>query len=964
MVGVDGADRLAAMTDTRYLSTLLVGRDEFIALATRRLAEVELGHGHLLFVSGEAGIGKTRLIEQIGRMATGRGFTVAKGALTPQDHDAPAAALLDLGRSLSREPELAALGQGLVAWVGGAADPTVFRRVLIGGTVDRLLEAASKPTLLVFEDLQWADELTLEIVGELARRSRELPLLVVASYRTDQVARDAALRGWRSRLVTQRIAEEVRLDRLSRDETAMITTDILATGLPAPREVVDVVYARTDGVPLHVEELLAALGDRVLDGSALSTTLPETIEDATVERVARLTPDAQAAARAGAVVGRRFDLQVLGGILDLPESMLDVPIQELLDRGILDGPSPSGTYDFRHQLLRDALYRSVSTGDKRRFHARAAEFGARLEGASVVHASLHYERAGMPEQAFHAALDGARAAARLYSRRESYELYARAVANMPASMSGSERARIVLEHASAAGLVDRGEELIDLARSARDEAIRAGDALLAASALINVLVGVRREGHPIAERRDLARQALVELEPLPETPGREQVRLDALQELGQAAADENRLAEARAFHAEALEIANRQGWGRDRLALEDSLAMLDVIEGRVTEGMDRLHAIADEAREIGDEIIAVTAYRDAGVVGVRALDYRQAALQLDEGLRFADAQDQMHCGHVMVSTSALVAWADGRWTEASEQGGHALVDYGSGRSKGLAELALGHVALGRGDGSATRQHLETAVRMAERAGWIDVLLPAHWGLAEAMLIEGNARGAAEACEAMVGFARRHGEWGLIAPFAVTGVRAFQLDGQPEAAARFLDQVERAVGPGAQIARPALDHARGLVQLAGGAIVLARQSFEAAVRGWDERGRRWEALWARLDLALALLRSRHFAEAVALIDEVRSEAQRLQSPSLLGRADELSRQARGHGTSVEPWHPLSSREFEVARAIAEGRTNPELAEELGISPKTASSHVEHILAKLGATRRAEIAAWVTSVMATR
>jgi DNA-binding CsgD family transcriptional regulator len=81
-------------------------------------------------------------------------------------------------------------------------------------------------------------------------------------------------------------------------------------------------------------------------------------------------------------------------------------------------------------------------------------------------------------------------------------------------------------------------------------------------------------------------------------------------------------------------------------------------------------------------------------------------------------------------------------------------------------------------------------------------------------------------------------------------------------------------------------------------------------------------------------------------------------------NELSRQARGHSTTLEPWHPLSSREFEVARAIAEGKTNPEVAEELGISPKTASSHVEHILAKLGATRRAEIAAWATSVMATR
>ena len=98
--------------------------------------------------------------------------------------------------------------------------------------------------------------------------------------------------------------------------------------------------------------------------------------------------------------------------------------------------------------------------------------------------------------------------------------------------------------------------------------------------------------------------------------------------------------------------------------------------------------------------------------------------------------------------------------------------------------------------------------------------------------------------------------------------------------------------------------------------------------------------------------------------MRTDARALNSTPLIDRADQLARQSHGHSTAVEAWHPLTTREFEIARAIAEGMTNAELADELGISPKTASSHVEHILAKLGATRRAEIAAWATSVMATR
>ena len=99
---------------------------------------------------------------------------------------------------------------------------------------------------------------------------------------------------------------------------------------------------------------------------------------------------------------------------------------------------------------------------------------------------------------------------------------------------------------------------------------------------------------------------------------------------------------------------------------------------------------------------------------------------------------------------------------------------------------------------------------------------------------------------------------------------------------------------------------------------------------------------------------------ALVREVRDAAETMGSEPLLARADQLAQLARGRGAELEPWHPLTVREFEVAQRIAEGKTNAEIGQELFISPKTASSHVEHILGKLGVTRRAEIAAWVTTV----
>jgi DNA-binding CsgD family transcriptional regulator len=151
-----------------------------------------------------------------------------------------------------------------------------------------------------------------------------------------------------------------------------------------------------------------------------------------------------------------------------------------------------------------------------------------------------------------------------------------------------------------------------------------------------------------------------------------------------------------------------------------------------------------------------------------------------------------------------------------------------------------------------------------------------------------------------------------------------------------------------------------VSLAAGATGLARAALEAAVRGWDELGRTWEATWARLDLASVDLRSSRFAEAASLLADARATADGLASSPLLDRVDELTRVARGRGSLDEPWRPLTSREFEVARLIADGLTNAEIAGELSIAPKTASAHVEHILAKLGVARRAEIATWVAAV----
>ena len=112
--------------------------------------------------------------------------------------------------------------------------------------------------------------------------------------------------------------------------------------------------------------------------------------------------------------------------------------------------------------------------------------------------------------------------------------------------------------------------------------------------------------------------------------------------------------------------------------------------------------------------------------------------------------------------------------------------------------------------------------------------------------------------------------------------------------RFLDQFQRAIGPGAEIARPSIAHARGLVHLGEGSITAAREALSEAIRSWDARGRRWEGLWARLDLAAADLRVNRYAEAMTLVREVRDAAMAMGSDPLLTRAEQIERVAKGRG----------------------------------------------------------------------
>lgn len=947
------------------LCPVIVGRDEVLERFDQLIAEAVLGHGHAIFLSGAAGLGKTRLVRAVARKAVAGGLRVDAGSVAPQDLHVPLASIREMAIGMRTNTEFGTLSADLLAFDGRHdGDALGSRRLIVRGVADRILAAIDRPTLLVFDDLHWSDEVSLEVIGELARLGGDLPLLLLGGYRADEFPTGSIHREWRARLLSQRHAEEARLQPLTLDETAIATTLIMGGELPAPRDVVAAVHERTNGIPLHIEELLGALDDDArTDGRRIREAIvPDTIGDAVLARLSRLSDEARLVARAGAVVGRCFSPEVLAGMVDRTLAELEPTIDELVDAAILYPFDyvDQGYYDFRHQLLRDAVYSTVPPAQLRRFHAQAAEFGMSLEGASIIHASRHYERAGLRPQAFRAALAAADEASRISARREAYELYRRAIDNMPANLPIDEQAALHERFADAAGAIEHNDECATASARARELYLEAGRPLEAAGLLIALSVLAARNGVPHAELRAFTDRALTEIAEVPVSEDREKLRAFLLN----VRADDHLLASelttARTRAREARGVAEAVGDRETVLEADLTLARIDISDGRYESGLRDGMRAAREARDAGYEGVGVTGFRNLAIMAARIMDPRAAEVALEEGLQYADAIEQSHCRQMMSTTTALLDWALGRWDEADERARHELVDRGCRRGVIGSLDVIGLVALGRGRLDEARRWLDDSLSSGRRIGEVQFILTPLWALAETDLLGGDSVTAIDRCEEALAIAVTSGERALLIPFVVTGVRSLLAARRPDDTERWLVRCRDHLAGWEPIAGAALAHGDGLVRMAGGTLSAARESLERAVRGWDERGRTWEGSWARLDLAHCLMRSNRHADAASVLSDVRRTADGLAAEPIIARADELARAGRGRGLEEEPWRPLTVREFEVARLIAEGLTNGEIGDRLDIAPKTASSHVEHILAKLGVTRRAEIASWVATV----
>jgi tetratricopeptide (TPR) repeat protein len=449
---------------------------------------VAAGRAATVLVGGDAGIGKTRLVDEFCEAVRNRHSLVATGVCVPIDGGGlPYGPVMGILRDVVRQlGESAAVGvlRSLASGVGlqvavpsDAAD--VYSAVLriadeLGKT--RLLEsilacftrlAEQSPIVLVFEDLQWADSASSELLSFLTRNLTESKVLLIGTYRSEEVGRDHRLRPWLTELGRHARVTQLRLEGLDRDEMAIMIEGIL--GYLPDTALVDAVWARSQGNAFFAEELTAARDSRSLSAE---------FHGVIMSRVEGLSAEARHLLRVVATAGAAVDHELLVVVGGLDTTSLDRALAETVDKHILVVDADGEGYRFRHALLREAVYASLLPGERSRLHrhvatalAADATLAPAESGRRAAELAAHWWAAGEWAEPLGASIAAAEAAVSVWA-------FPMALAHLERALSAFDRLPVValasapdrvglLEKASdVAYLADAPQRSVDLAREA------------------------------------------------------------------------------------------------------------------------------------------------------------------------------------------------------------------------------------------------------------------------------------------------------------------------------------------------------------------------------------------------------------------------------------------------------------------------------------------------------------------
>ncbi|MFC4588670.1 helix-turn-helix transcriptional regulator [Sphaerisporangium corydalis] len=946
------------------VSPVFVGREAELKTLSDAFEQARKQAASAVLLGGEAGGGKTRLVTRFAEDAACIGAHILIGGCVELSTEGLAyapftAALRQLVKEMSAAEVAALLPDGaardLARLLPEFGEPSGDRETDTGRArlfeqfltlLERLAERRS--VILVIEDIHWADRSSRDLIAFLSRNLRTAPVLMIMTYRSDELHRQHPLRPVLAEL--SRVEGVVRLDlpRLSESEVAAQIAGIRG-GVPEFAWVTHV-YQRSEGIPLFVEALVERDDD---------CGFPESLHDLIIGSVERLPEETQRVLRIAAAGGNRLGHELLAAVTDLSDVDLENALRPAIAGNVIQ-VSDGRAYVFRHSLIREAVHDEMLPGEHNRIHARFAEEIDRDRklvppGRAAIEIAHHWFSARDHHWALISAWEAAGKAVNAFAYTEQMQLLERVLSLWDRVPDAAERIGAdhvtVLEMASEAAIIsgdtDRGMKFVKGALAELDENTEPERVahLLVRRAQLKVDKG-RRGG--LDDLRYAERLV----------PGPSATRTRVLHRLGSFLMFTNQTVEGTALTEEALQIA--RGIGDDRLEAEllTNLALGQSLAGDLEATLqtnERAVAIGENLRSAQIVLRAMANNVDA----LNNLGRSQQAVDLAlEGEALAKKYGRYRVSGMFTANNRAEALeALGRWDEVVEVVEHALTMDPVPRTREHLLRVRCEIAAGRGEVELLERLLsEVGALHGEPQEYAQEWMTNVRLVVELHLLKGDPFEALKASDE------------LLSPTGNAHSSKAMLGWRAMAQNRLVCDAAATAAPDAARAVRARADALVATMTSDGPVAEAYRlmcsgDFDAAASAWEVLGRPYPRAVSLTQAAATAARLGDREGASARLRDAYPIADALGARPLITEIETLCRRvgvslatapvpSGGNGLASAD---LTPRELEVLRLVALGRSNRDIASELFISAKTVSVHVSNILGKLGVSTRGEASA---------